>query len=586
MFCSNCGIKVDEDAKFCHACGIQVSGEDFVGVAIESSNVIEANAVEVDTQQVQATDRRTVAPFDPTARPYPNINYYQPQSVPKRRGKGFVIAIAVLIPLVLATWLIGTVFSRPEEVESAYSMQDGVAKVAIWPNALDKSGKELPEMYLVSKSGKRISKSYNFIAPFYEGMALAANIEAGDESDKYSAELFYLDKKGKEKYVSNIDEFYSWNPIGAIKQYGGNYDEGITRVTREGKSGFIDKKGKEVIPFVYDAAGDFLDGLSVFIRDGLYGLLDKNGKEIAPNIYENIMRAEDNSDWIAVNRDGLWGFLDKSGKEVISCQYDLIREFDLSFSRVKKFFSDGLHPVCRDSEWGFIDEKGKEVIPCQYEDVSMFKEGLAAVRRDGKWGFIDKKGKEVISCQYNEVVDFSDGLAAVRLGSDWRFVDKNNEIKIEGFKGVESYEDYMFKYSWEYSYRLNDSFLAFNKNNGWNKIIEIQVLVFKDGVAIVPKDNKQGNTKLQLINKKGETISKDYDLFFPFKGDYAIVARKTKSGEYLWGYVNKKGDEVVSCQYYFAYPFSEGVAAVAEKRGDDIMIKYINAKGDTVIRAR
>jgi len=57
-----------------------------------------------------------------------------------------------------------------------------------------------------------------------------------------------------------------------------------------GKLGFIDKSGKEVIPPKYDAASDFSEGLAaVRIGDrntGKWGFIDKSGNEIAKIAFE------------------------------------------------------------------------------------------------------------------------------------------------------------------------------------------------------------------------------------------------------------------------------------------------------------
>ena len=108
------------------------------------------------------------------------------------------------------------------------------------------------------------------------------------------------------------------------KKYESTYcfPDGLALVELNGKCGFVDKSGKEVIPCVYDFAWGFSDGLARV--------------------------------WL----NGKWGFIDKSGKQVIPCVYDDAWEF-----------SDGLARVWLNGKWGFIDKNGKEVIPCVYDNV-------------------------------------------------------------------------------------------------------------------------------------------------------------------------------------------------------------------------
>ena len=72
----------------------------------------------------------------------------------------------------------------------------------------------------------------------------------------------------------------------------------MAAVKLNGKYGFIDKTGKEVIPFQYDEATYFYDGLALVkegtIRDkknnvtqyGKYGFIDKTNKVVIPIKYE------------------------------------------------------------------------------------------------------------------------------------------------------------------------------------------------------------------------------------------------------------------------------------------------------------
>ena len=124
-----------------------------------------------------------------------------------------------------------------------------------------------------------------------------------------------------------------------------NFYEGFAGVELNGKYGFIDKTGREIIPCKYDYAYDFEDGLA------------------------------------SVQLDRKWGFVDKTGREVIPCKYNYAGDF-----------SKGLARIQLNSKWGFIDKTGKEVIPCKYDYACEFEEGLATVELNGKWGFIDKHG--------------------------------------------------------------------------------------------------------------------------------------------------------------------------------------------------
>jgi len=85
------------------------------------------------------------------------------------------------------------------------------------------------------------------------------------------------------------------------------------------KWGYIDEKGKEVIPFKYDDAKNFSEGLA------------------------------------AIKHNGKWGFIDNRGLEIISCKYDITTPF-----------FEGLAQVKLNDKYGCIDKTGKTVVPIKY----------------------------------------------------------------------------------------------------------------------------------------------------------------------------------------------------------------------------
>ena len=65
-----------------------------------------------------------------------------------------------------------------------------------------------------------------------------------------------------------------------------NFEEGLAAVCLNGKWGFIDKTGKEVIPCKYDNAWKFQDGLAKVELNGKYGFINPKGKEIIQLIFD------------------------------------------------------------------------------------------------------------------------------------------------------------------------------------------------------------------------------------------------------------------------------------------------------------
>ena len=201
----------------------------------------------------------------------------------------------------------------------------------------------------------------------------------------------------------------------------------LVQDTETGLYGYVDTKGKLVIPAIYPECGDFgMDRAWVRFSETESGMIDPDGNEIIRSDrikYINIKDAEcgyaliwftdkDDGGWITADgriidkvstgakpakenrfwesaEDRYWHLTDEEGN-ILSGKYGL------DIPNAVYFFDEGL--VCVENEdglWGFLDEDGREVIPCQWDDPAWFYGGLAEVQKDGKMAYIDREGKVV-----------------------------------------------------------------------------------------------------------------------------------------------------------------------------------------------
>lgn len=153
------------------------------------------------------------------------------------------------------------------------------------------------------------------ILPFvYGDIQVFDNVIVTREATSQSYRL--LDKTGNEISTSVYDAIYP-------------SDSGLIIVVKDGKSGFINQEGKEVIPLTFDAYFDeysdagwvagcnpFVEGVSIVRLNGKYGAIDEQGNEIVPYIYDEIW---DFSEGFAVAKIGdKWGYIDKKGNNTLS----------------------------------------------------------------------------------------------------------------------------------------------------------------------------------------------------------------------------------------------------------------------------
>lgn len=144
-------------------------------------------------------------------------------------------------------------------------------------------------------------------------------------------------------------------------------DTPLFPITIDGKTGFIDRSGRVVIPPRLDGGGawlDFFEGVLVHGQE----LLDVRGRPI---------------------RHGRWALAgERSAEGLIRIRLPNGKMSHLRWRR-------------------------KSVLPGQFDQAADFSDGLAAVKQSGKWGYIDRTGRAVIPPRFLRVERFWNGLARV-----------------------------------------------------------------------------------------------------------------------------------------------------------------------------
>src|SRR5437016_7429248 len=129
-------------------------------------------------------------------------------------------------------------------------------------------------------------------------------------------------------------------------------------VEKDGKSGYIDRIGKVVIPLQFDSANDFHEGLALVMTGG-----------------EKF-------------------FVDPSGRVLIKARFDIVNNFSEGLAAVNNGqVRNSIGLIANPGKWGYIDRTGKLAIPMKFTHAEDFSEGLAAVQDGSRAGFIDHTGK-------------------------------------------------------------------------------------------------------------------------------------------------------------------------------------------------
>lgn len=356
----------------------------------------------------------------------------------------------------------------------------------------------------------------------------------------------------------------------ATKKYDELYEfhEGLARVCKDKKYGFIDKLGHEIISCKYDDAKDYDKGISVVTLGDKKGAINREGDMVIPCKYDNINLCKDDSLAAAfINETS--GFIDLEGNVVVPFDYDYCGTF-----------SEGLADVRKNGLIGFVNKNGELVIPCKYENLYNgcgFREGLVGVSIDGglpgilddEWGYIDQNG--------NIIIPFQKGLtgAPFSSGLSMRYrTDKNGFLIIhktacEGafiYKNGKQATDFFDTQNIE---GFRKGYCTIKDKNGWEGLVNTQgeftipckysfiANGFDDKYVLIGINNKYG-----FANKAtGQiVIPPIYEIDYSgWSFNEGLIPVK-KDGKY--GYINEHNQIVIPFNYDDAFEFSEGFAVV------------------------
>ncbi len=179
-------------------------------------------------------------------------------------------------------------------------------------------------------------------------------------------------------------------------------DSDLIFVTKNGLSGFVNKYNKSVIPLgKYEYVDIFRENnfYTEYRKSGKSGFVNRSGKEIG-NEFEQTRRfllgAAD------VKQNGKWGSIDTTGRLIIPCRYDFIYSL-----------GNNLFCIQKRGKFSLIDRQQKPVSKkkfqaCMVGGLSTINSStLIIVKKRNKYGVIDLNGNYVVKPAYDEIGYYS-----------------------------------------------------------------------------------------------------------------------------------------------------------------------------------
>lgn len=394
------------------------------------------------------------------------------------------------------------------------------------PSIVSSKQGPLGTLFIDDEGQVTLAAKYPLVGPFIGGFAVVGTTVSDGAIGDYGC----IDKTGRLVIAGDYDLV-------------GEFSDGLAPVQKDGKWGYINRKGEMAISLRYNEwAFAFRDGVAQVAPDNkTTQFIDTSGKvlfEFDVNIWnaghfsEGLVFANLPVGGVAAANDPT---VDQPAAERVVGYLD--RQFQFAFRIESEMpgdryflegreFHGGMAAVAigdkTGTRWGFISRDGKLAIESEFFEVHPFSEDLAAVSPKTtslpKWGFVDKNGDMVIEAKFLGALDFHEGVAAVLVLSDddeatspiakWGFVDKTGELIIEprffsamSFQnGLARVQDNPWSHGYinvagEYVWRLDEPTYGFDKKT---------VISKSDQLKLVAENQRGAATELQELGMSFE----------------------------------------------------------------------------------
>lgn len=353
----------------------------------------------------------------------------------------------------------------------------------------------------------------------------------------------------------------------------------------EGKWGYINEKGKEVIPCEYDFAyNGWTQGVTVIgektgevgneHRQCKYGLINAKGEVVIEPQYDDFSMGNGiiaMAEQVDQDKEGepvlIWGLFNSDGDMITDFKYQSENRLSACLNENGlTVVSDATGEVDSDGDiiynYGVVNERGEEIIPLQYPYISDAEncgnQGLILTEKkigNGyRYGFVNYQNERKIPYRYEEAHNFSEnGLAAVSQDEKWGYINTDGDIVIPC-----KYEDVT---------DFSGDDLAFVVEDGACRCIN------KKGETVIPSDRYQEYGKWTGASWIGNNT------------DYAEIYIETDTGDEVSGVIKKDGSVIIdpsdtSSFYSWYYSVAFTLYQRSGENGETVSYSFVTGEGE------
>ncbi|NME66379.1 WG repeat-containing protein [Flammeovirga aprica] len=339
-------------------------------------------------------------------------------------------------------------------------------------------------------------------------------------------------------------------------------------VTKERGTGWVDRKGKEVVACQYDEIVSLEEGLVSVKKNGKYGIYALNEGEWMPTIYDQVLRVSNRL--FGVRKKARWGVISLEGEIKFPVEAgQLIHISDNMVLVMKK----GRWASYRESDI-FENNISTTDSTFKFEGYKLLKDQWYALSEEGKWSIYSPNGKRWSKgAAFDEIRDTADEQGwLVRKDTLWQLINYDMEVKIDSMiqpvlvkgKGVIS--------------KWNDQWVAYQWNG--NKISEhdADTLSFiNQELDLLIEKEKQHWVKFQSGKSLSLQKYSDWNITHIRKDSLnpAFLSVKSKRNK-RYALLNENGSQIMTPQFSKLNIYKEGV--VTAKYGTLEYLYALNGK--------
>lgn len=246
---------------------------------------------------------------------------------------------------------------------------------------------------------------------------------------------------------------------------------GIYLAKKDNFFGSIDETSKIAANFVYDRIFQYKNNYALIFKNGNFGLIDKRGRYILPPLYQEIYFAE-NGNYIFKKNDK---YIDSSGKV-------------LDVDKIYPTFSS--YPIFEKNEsLGVIDLYRLKLSDNNYSEISLNIDNSIILSKENKYALVnvhDFFENRKIDYEYNYVTRLSENMYIVSDDDSGleKLVNTRINEKSENYEKIERINDNVF-----FAKNDDENIDIYTRNKGKIRSIKKSDLVFvNDKYLVLDKD--------------------------------------------------------------------------------------------------